>query len=191
VDPCGNKTSTNRRRANRIRFSWQRRVKKRGRRDSADHGQETTPPRRRLRSRDSARRRKAGTKGARIAETAIGSRRDELCKSARSRLTDFRRTGLREQHLPRRPRVPQQRATEESQNKRRANRGRRDWVETRRTLQAPARSPLADFPRQGQENGPAPAHAVPLEDRLTARSRFGPGIFLPGCRAESSYAYFC
>ena len=30
VDPCGNKTSTNRRRANRIRFSRQRRVKKRG-----------------------------------------------------------------------------------------------------------------------------------------------------------------
>src|SRR5271168_366424 len=68
---------------------------------------------------------------------------------AGSGLADFPRTGLREQPPPRAAKVPRQRAGEESENKRRANRGRRDSVETRRMSQAPAPSPLVDFRRQG------------------------------------------
>ena len=63
--------------------------KNEGRRDSADPGQETTPPRRRPRSRDSAVWRKARTNGARIAGIAIRSRRDGLCKSTRLRARRF------------------------------------------------------------------------------------------------------
>src|SRR5271156_4079137 len=108
VDPCGNKTSTNRRRANRIRFSRQRRVKKRGggairlitvKRPPRPAGgpgpatvhdggkREQTPRARRFPvdrvSRDSAPGRKARTNGARIAGGPIRSGRDGSRKSLR------------------------------------------------------------------------------------------------------------
>jgi hypothetical protein len=61
----------------------------------------------------------------------------------------FPAIGLRGQPRPPAAPVPRQRAAEESENKRRANRGGRESVQARRKSQAPARSPLVDFRRQG------------------------------------------